>query len=326
VERDPVVIVTPSPASGTSGNRQTAHRWARFLRTAFRVRLATQWSGGDEALMIALHARRSAASVAAWRAAQPQRPLLLVLTGTDLYRDIDTDAEARRALWSADALVVLNELGTRRLPPALRERCRVVLQSCTARRTLPRTDRHLRALMVGHLREEKDPRTYFRAAERLAGRADILLDHAGAALDPSLGAEAAALAGRQPRYRWLGALPHADVRRRIQAAHVLVHPSRMEGGAHVVIEAIRSGTPVIASRIDGNVGLLGADYRGYFPPGDDAALAGLLERARDDAAMLPALLRQTAARAPLFAPEVEATALRRLVTGLLERARDGAPG
>jgi glycosyltransferase involved in cell wall biosynthesis len=125
------------------------------------------------------------------------------------------------------------------------------------------------------------------------------------------------MAARQPTYRWLGALPHVAVRRHIQAAHVLVHASRMEGGAHVVIEAMRSGTPVIASRIDGNVGLLGNDYGGYFPAGDDAALATLLQRARDDPDMLPGLRAQTDARAPLFAPEAEAATLHRIVAELL---------
>jgi len=326
VHRESIVIVTPALADANNGNWQTAQRWSRLLRPAYNVALTGQWRGGDEALMIALHARRSAASVAAWRAAHPQRPLVLVLTGTDLYRDIDSDADAQGSLHRADLLVVLNTLGCERLPQALRERCRVVLQSCPARRVLPRPARHLRALMVGHLREEKDPRTYLRAAERLASRSDILLDHVGAALDPALGALAQARAAAQSNYRWLGALPHAATRRRIQAAHVLVHPSRMEGGAHVVIEAVRSGTPVLASRIDGNLGLLGDDYDGYFAPGDDAALVTLLERARDDADMLTSLTRQVAQRAPLFSPQAERDTLHRLLAELTDPTERTDPG
>jgi putative glycosyltransferase (TIGR04348 family) len=317
VHRDSLVIVTPALAQANNGNWQTAHRWARLLRPAYRVRLAEQWDGGDEALLIALHARRSAASVAAWRAAHPARPVLLVMTGTDLYRDIAGDAAAQRSLVLADALVVLNELGPRQLPQALRAKAQVVLQSCAARAPQAHTRRHLRALMVGHLRDEKDPRCYWRAARRLAGRADIRLDHIGAALDPALGEEAAALAATQANFRWLGGLAHEAVRRRIQAAHVLVHASRMEGGAHVVIEAIRSGTPVLASRIDGNLGLLGEGYEGLFEPGDDAGLATLLAQARDDADMLARLTAQLAPRAALFAPEAERATLRRLVGALL---------
>jgi putative glycosyltransferase (TIGR04348 family) len=322
VHQQSIVIVTPALAEANNGNWQTARRWAGFLRAAYRVDVVGSWAAAEEnaghSLMIALHARRSAASVAAWHATYPQRPLLVALTGTDLYRDIDTDAAAQHSLAVADTLVVLNDLGAQRVPVEWQAKTRVLLQSCPARHAQAhKTQRHLRALMVGHLREEKDPQTYFRAAQRLAGRHDIWLDHVGDALDPALGAQAAALAASCPQYRWLGPQPHAATRRRIQAAHVLVHASRMEGGAHVVMEAVRSGTPVLASRIDGNLGLLGQGYTGTFDVGDDAALATLLQQARDDADMLPALSQQLAPRAALFAPAAESATLHRLVAQLL---------
>jgi putative glycosyltransferase (TIGR04348 family) len=318
-----IVIVTPALADANNGNWQTAKRWAHMLGQAYRVRLAAQWSAGDEALMIALHARRSAPSIEAWHAQASGRPLLLALTGTDLYRDIAHDASAQASLTRAHALVVLNELGPQRLRPELRARCHVVLQSCSARKALHKTPQHLRALMVGHLRDEKDPATYLHAAELLAGRADIYLDHIGHALQPHHEAHARAVAAQQPRYRWLGGLAHAATRTRIQRAHVLVHPSRMEGGAHVVMEAVRSGTPVLASRIDGNVGLLGEGYGGYFEPGDAQGLATLLQRARDDAAMLPALQGQCAQRSALFSPEAEAHKLGAVVAHLLKEKLPG---
>lgn len=315
--RTSLALVTPALAAANNGNWQTAARWARLLAPQARVDVLGQWRVGDQALMIALHARRSAASIAAWRAAHPARPLVVVLTGTDLYRDIATDADALRSLALADRLVVLNALGARALPPEWRAKTRLVLQSCSARQTVAKTTRHLRALMVGHLRDEKDPLTYLSAARALSARADIRLDHIGGALDPALAAAARRAQAACPAYRWLGALPHGATRRRIQSAHLLVHPSRMEGGAHVVIEALRSGTPVLASCIDGNLGLLGEDYDGYFPPGDSAALVALLQQARDDPAMLAHLGRQAAARAPLFTPEAEAAALAALLAELL---------
>ena len=312
-----LVIVTPALRAANNGNWQTAQRWAQWLRGHYRVRLDTDWSGGDEDLMIALHARRSAAAVAAWRTQRGAAPLLLVLTGTDLYRDIDADPAAQRSLVLADRLVVLNELGALRLPAPLRAKTVVVLQSCPPRAHRAKTTRHLRALMVGHLREEKDPQTYFEAARLLAPRTDILLDHIGGALDPALAEQATELMRTQPRYRWLGALPHAATRARIAAAHVLVHASRMEGGAHVVIEAIASGTPVLASRIDGNLGLLSRDYAGVFEPGDAAGLATLLQHARGDPAMLAGLRRSCLARAALFLPDRERQTLLACVAGLL---------
>ena len=312
-----VVIVTPALAAANNGNWQTARRWAGFLAGHYRVRLTDVWQGGDEDLMIALHARRSAASVAAWCAAAPRRPLVLVLTGTDLYRDLQHDANAQRSVERADRLVVLNEMGLAELPPGARAKGVICLQSSPARKPRAKTGRHLRALMVGHLREEKSPRTYFDAARQLAGRSDILLDHIGGALDAALADQATRLAADCPHYRWLGALAHERTRARIQAAHVLVHASRMEGGAHVVIEAVTSGTPVIASRISGNVGLLGADYGGYFDWGDAAGLATLLAQLRDDAAKLAALQAQCAGRAPLFAPDHERRTLLDLLASTL---------
>jgi putative glycosyltransferase (TIGR04348 family) len=331
--RSRIVLVTPALADANNGNWQTARRWARMLGGHFVVELVAKWPADGAtpraldapALMIALHARRSAASIAAWRALHPARPLVVVLTGTDLYRDIASDAAAQRSLQLADRLVVLNQRGAAALPAALRAKVRVVLQSVPARAPRPKARGHLRALMVGHLREEKDPRTYFEAARQLAHRADIRLDHVGGALDPALAAEAASLMHEQPRYRWLGALPHAATRARIAAAHVLVHASRMEGGAHVVIEALASGTPVLASRIDGNLGLLGDDYAGVFAPGDAAGLAAWLERVRDDPAMLAALAAQGAARASLFEPARERAALLALVNELLNDRPNDLP-
>ncbi len=317
-----IVIVTPALAAANNGNWQTARRWASMLASDFSVRVTDRWrvdaAHGGERAMIALHARRSAPSVAAWRQANPQAPLVVVLTGTDLYRDIAHDAEARRSLALADRLVVLQPLGLASLPEAMRPKTIVCVQSSPGRQTLSKTGRHLRALMVGHLRDEKSPTTYFDAALALRHRDDIVLDHIGAPLDAALGERARRLNTECPRYRWLGALPHEHTRRRIQAAHVLVHASRMEGGAHVVIEAVTSGTPVIASRIDGNVGLLGDDYAGYFPFDDVAALVTLLERCRDDPVMLAQLQRQCAARAAGFDPARERETLRTLMFDLME--------
>ncbi len=312
--------MTPALAAANNGNWQTASRWARMLAPVYRVDLRAQWQPGDPAgaLLIALHARRSAPSIAAWPL---ERPVLLVLTGTDLYGDIGHDAAAQASLARADALVLLNRLGARALPAALRHKAVVILQSCSARRPGPRPRLHLRALMVGHLRAEKDPATLFAAARLLAQRPDIRIDHIGAALDPRLAAEAEALTHAQPNYRWLGERAHAEVRARIARASVLVHASRLEGGAHVVIEALRAGTPVLASRVDGNLGLLGDDWPLYFEPGDATGLAAGLLRLREAPAILADLSALAQQRAVAFDPKLERAALHALVQRLLETPR-----
>ena len=334
-----VLIISPALANANNGNWQTAWRWSRLLRPNFDARIAQAWNGEPFDAMLALHARRSAGSITAWAKAKGTTAntpgLAVVLTGTDRYRDIQTDAQAQASLGLAQTLVVLQECGPDALPAALRAKTRVIFQSTSTRKTLQKSKQHLRALMVGHLRDEKSPQTLFAAARRLM-HSGILIDHIGEPLDAALGEQARATATVCAHYRWLGGLPHEATRRRIQQAHVLVHASSMEGGAHVVMEAVCSGTPVLASRIAGNVGMLGADYPGYFAHGDAQGLADLLLRCGNHRATpgLPVGHSTTArplngdplyaqlkshceARADLFAPKTEQAALTKLVHDLM---------
>jgi len=226
-----------------------------------------------------------------------------------------------RALW----YVLPDELaGPEALPPEHRAKARVIFQSTPARPPLAKPAGPMEVVMVGHLRTVKAPEVLWAAARALAGRADIRITHIGdGAAEPALAAEALATARAAPCYRWLGALPHAQTLDRIRAAHVLVHTSAMEGGAHVVMEAVRCGTPVLASQVPGNVGMLGAGYDGYFPAGDGAALAALLRACRavldpedPGPSLLERLTAQCALRDPLFEAGAERTALLSLLQEL----------
>ena len=269
--------------------------------------------------MIALHARRSHAAVAAWCAAFPQRPAIVALTGTDLYKDLPAgDAAAQSTLARADALIVLQEDAPRHLPAALRKRTHVVFQS--ARTLVPwprkRPDR-LHCVLVAHLRDEKDPATVFAAWRSLSPASGATLTIIGAALDPALGRAARDLAAADSRVQWLGPRAHPWTRQAIKRAHLLLVPSRMEGGANVVVEAITAGTSVLGSRMSGNVGMLGDDYPGYFAVGDAQQLAALVARAEGDRRFLGALAAACTRRAPLFTPAAEARALRATVKAAL---------
>jgi len=320
----PVVIVTPALADANNGNWRTAWRWQRFLAPLYPTRLVREWPderAAADRVMIALHARRSAASIAAWHDRHGSAGLAVMMTGTDLYRDIDSDPAAQRALELARFLIVLQERGGLRLPATVRDKARTIFQSASARQPASKPSSRLRAVAVGHLREEKSPETLFALARLLAERRDIFIDHIGDALDPALARQARETMVACPNYRWLGGRSHEEARRRIQRAHLLLHPSRMEGGAHVVLEAVVSGTPVLASAIDGNIGMLGPDYSGYFPWSDVAALAGMLVASRESLSapggLLERLTAQCAQRAPLFAPASECAAVRRLLEDLL---------
>jgi putative glycosyltransferase (TIGR04348 family) len=333
VSKPTICIVSPALAAANNGNWQTASRWAGFLMPRYEVSIASAWldAGPDVAppdLLIALHARRSAASLAAFRAAHPGRPALLVLTGTDLYRDIRTDASAQASLAAADALVVLQSAGLDELPAAARAKAHVIYQSApplppaapvpAAAPGAPSGPHEI--VMIGHLREEKDPLAFMRAAP-LVQAPSARLVHIGGALDPDLGDEAEATQKAAPRYEWLGALPHDETRERLRQAHAMAICSKMEGGANVIIEAVTSGVPVLASDISGNRGMLGSDYEGYFPPGDAPALARLIDRSVQDDAFSGRLRAQCAARARLFDPATEQAALLALVDNLLQQKK-----
>ena len=313
-----VCIVSPALAAANNGNWHTAARWRDFLAPVATVDVTDSLAGDDACdLLIALHARRSAAAIAGARARRPTLPIVVVLTGTDLYRDLDVDSTARHSLECASRVVVLQEAALARLDDATRAKARVIVQSAPALRAAHAAD-DPELVAVGHLREEKDPETLMRAARLLAtDAAPPSIAHIGAALDPRLGELARATMAACPAYRWLGVLPHGAARRAIASALALVHMSRIEGGANVVVEAVRSGVPVLASRIDGNVGLLGGDYAGYFAAGDAAALATLVRRFRADAVFAQQLRAQCAAREPLFRPAAERRAVRGLVSELV---------
>lgn len=330
--RQHIWIVSPASARANNGNWQSASRWARFLRTRYRVTINLHWPDQDAAssgsaappdlppdLLIALHARRSAASLDAWTRAWPDRPSILLLTGTDLYRDIHTDATAQRSLEQASALVLLQPAGLQVLPAPLHAKTRVIYQSAaTLRPAPPAARRHADICMIGHLRAEKDPHTFMRAAAQVTSPSARLI-HIGGALEPALATAAQATAGEQPRYHWLGAMPHAATRQRLKRSHAMALTSHMEGGANVIIEAVSAGVPVLASDINGNRGMLGDDYAGYFPPGDAAALARLIDRTIEDPGFHALLRAQCDARAPLFAPAAERAALLELVDNLLHQ-------
>ncbi|MGV3741511.1 MAG: selenoneine biosynthesis selenosugar synthase SenB [Burkholderiaceae bacterium] len=313
-----IVIISPASAKANNGNWRTAQRWKRFLHGAYRVSIVTDGKVPEADAMIALHARRSAEAIAAYARSFPNRPLIVVLTGTDLYRDIHADSDAQRSLKLASALVVLQEAGLDELPSEPRAKASVIYQSASVLKAVDHTAKrkHCAVSMVGHLREEKDPLTFLHAVE-LAEHPGLRFVHIGAAADPFLEQEARALQMRNPRYRWLGNLMHGRTRQLLKRSCLTVIASKMEGGANVIAEAVTSGVPVLASDISGNRGMLGNDYCGYFPLGDSRALAMLIDRAARDTEFHGLLQKQCAARAPLFSADRERTALLQLMDNAL---------
>jgi putative glycosyltransferase (TIGR04348 family) len=309
-----IAIVTPAAAGSRTGNRHTAQRWATMLRAAgHKVGVASEWNAATADVLVALHARRSHASVVRYRQAYPEGNLVVVLTGTDLYRDIRYDSGAQLSMKLAQRLVVLQDEGLKELPRQFRAKTRVIYQSAQVKARAIPPKKTFRVCVLGHLREEKDPFRGALALQLIPPEEKIELLHLGSAMTAAMAEQAKALMVHEPRYRWPGSLPHWHALRWLRHSHLMVISSRMEGGANVIAEAVCAGVPVLASAISGNIGMLGSAYPGYFPLGDETALAKLLMKAMRHQAYYQSLRREIAARQHLFRPQSEQAGLTRLL-------------
>src|SRR5262245_29803744 len=323
-----IVLITPARPSSRSGNGTTTARWTRILRAlGHKVFVAEQYDETPADLMIALHAWRSADSIRRFRELYPDRRLIVALTGTDVYDYIDRDpVPTLHSLSCADRLVALQDLVRRRVPAQFRDKVRVVHQSAARlSRAGTATARRFDVAVIGHLREVKDPFRAAQAARLLPDGSRIRIVHLGAAENPQWAAMATAEMRDNPRYVWRGDRPRAEVRRLLGRARAMVLSSVSEGGANVISEAVAAGLPVLASRIDGSVGLLGRDYPGYFPVGDTAALARLLQRIETQPEFLMRLHRAIVRRAGLFRPAAEKAAWKKLLQEI-SASRSGRRG
>jgi putative glycosyltransferase (TIGR04348 family) len=273
--------------------------------------------------MIALHAWRSSDSIREFRERYPHRPLIVALSGTDIYQYMDCDpAPTLHSLACADRLVALQGLARRRVPVKFRRKVRVVYQSASSLRPSgAEARRSFDVAVIGHLRHVKDPFCAAKAARRLPATSRIRIVHLGAAETARWKALAEAEMKINPRYIWRGDRPQADVRRLLGRARAIVLSSLSEGGANVISEAVAAGVPVLATRIDGSIGLLGRGYPGYFPVGDAAALSQLLHRIETSPEFLARLQRAISRRADLFRPEREKAAWKELIREIMPKLR-----
>ena len=315
-------LVTPAPRGSRAGNRASANRWAAILRQlGHRVKAATDYHGEAVDLMVGLHAWRSADAIARFAAVYPDRPLVVVLTGADAYRFIHSHRETTLAsLDVADHIVGLHPLVGNVLPERLQAKLRVVVQSARPLQQRQPARRNFRVCFAGHLREEKDPLCPALAVRGLPSDSRIRVDAYGRAHSEDWAAAAQQEMRINPRYRWHGEISHAELRRVYSRSHLLVLPSVMEGGANVISEAVMAGLPVIASDIEGSVGLLGAGYPGYYPVRNAGALRERLLRAESDGGYYAELVTACAARRQLFTPQEEHAGWEKLLADIQSSA------
>ncbi len=279
-------------------------------------------------MMIALHAWRSRAAIELYRRNFPNGALIVGLSGTDVYEYLASDPEPTlRSLQLADRLVGLHEKIAEHLPLQFRDKLAIIRQSAEPPPLWEPSDKAaFEVLVVGHLRAVKDPLRAAEAARELPASSRIRIVHLGAAMSPEWDTAARKEMARNPRYVWLGEVDHADARRRLARANAIVLSSVSEGGANVVSEAAVAGVPVLSSRIDAVVALLGEDYPGYFEVGDTAALTVLLHRIENDAALGLELRSRLRSIAPVFAPELEREKWRELIEEVVAERGPAASG
>ena len=311
--------MTPAPPGSLHGNRTTALRWEQFLKKlGFSIRITESWSGNKTDLLIALHALRSHQSINLFKEAFPERPIILIVTGTDLYRDMETHSEVPRSMEIADAIVVLQSAAVHSIPKDQRFKTHVIYQSIKSIKRKALLRKSFLVSVIGHLRPEKDPFCSARALGLLPDESHIRVIHLGKAMSEEMREQAVTYSAQLKRYEWLDECSHKKTLNKLSRCHLMVISSFMEGGAHVVSEAIAIGIPVIASDIAGNRGLLGDDYPGYFPVDNEIELANLLLQAETSPDFYKSLERHIQARKKYVLPEFEMQSIRKLVNSLLK--------
>jgi putative glycosyltransferase (TIGR04348 family) len=248
----------------------------------------------------------------------PGRPIVLILTGTDIYRDIENHNEVIESMEIADRLIVLQSAAIHSVPAHLQHKVQVIYQSVEIDVKDSVTKEGFLVSVIGHLRDEKDPFCMVRSLPLLPADSKITVKHLGQAMNSQMKDQATTFNATIDRYQWLGEVSHADTLKVLSNSCLMVISSSMEGGAHVVSEAIALGIPVIASDIPGNRGLLGEDYPGYYPVGDESALATLLYRAEKVPSFYASLQKHIDLRRELITPAHEKQSIQELVSGLIK--------
>ncbi|WP_375170057.1 selenoneine biosynthesis selenosugar synthase SenB [Marinobacter sp.] len=318
-----ITLITPAPPGSKAGNRATAERWERLLNQAgHEVKVVTDYQGEPCDVLIALHAWRSHEAIRRFRATFPAKPLIVVLTGTDIYdHQHRCPDDTLFSMEQADCLIGLHDLVARDIPEEFSDKLVTVLQSAeqVAERRAGPADGAFQVCVIGHLRREKDSLRAAQAARLLPKTSKISVVNAGKAHTPDWQTAAQAEQAANARFQWLGELDRRASQRLMLNSRVMVISSVMEGGANVVSEACRMGLPILASDISGNRGLLGEDYPGYFRAGDEAALASLMLRAETEPGFLETLTAKVETTAARFTPETEQASLERALALVVQR-------
>lgn len=260
----------------------TTNRWAKILRKlGHKVSINAAENRCD--LLVAIHAERTGKQLLAFGRKYPDRPTVLLLAGTDIYSPKGFSARATNAIDKAEYLVTLEPNAKAKLNPRWRAKANVIPQSAIRPRRIPEPLKScFEVSLCGHLRPVKQPFFAAEAALHLPPESKIRINHYGKALCANMKQSALAWMKKSDRYRWAGLKPHWQTRQLIARSQLLINTSLSESSANSIVEAIVSGTPVLASAVVGNKGILTASYPGLFPVASPHKLAKLIFRLETD--------------------------------------------
>ena len=310
-----IEVITHTPKNSLKGNRITAQRWTRYLRQlGHKVTISQNFRKNNCDLMIALHASHTFPAIEEFHKNCPGKPIVVLLTGTDIHKDIHTNPNVRKSLEYADRLILLQPLGIRELPVEFHRKVRVIVQSAEKLNgNIQKRKRTFDVSVIGHLRKVKDPFITAYAVRNLPDESQIRLLHVGDVLEPEMRSIALQEMANNSRYFWLGKKPRWQTLIILARSRVVVLSSLMEGGPSVLSEAVVAGVPILASRISATLGLLGEDYPGFFEVGDTSALSKLLYKTETDPQFMAALKQKINLLADKFDPSVEKLSLKKLL-------------
>lgn len=311
-----VCVASPYPLSDLKGNSVTTARIVTVLNEAgIEARGSHGYDGKPTDILITLHAIKGAPALFDFKKRKPKGKVVILLTGTDIYQGLPKGSKmGEDALREADRIVVRQEAAILRLPEQVRAKTVVIRSSLDpiAVKASPSQSRFIISV-VGHLRPVKRP---FLTIETLAQHpewSDVEVWQIGQALDEEMRKTAEFWAEEDERYRWFGGVPRMESLALCCKSSLTINSSILEGGANAVLEAMTMGVPVLASRIEGNVGLLGNDYPGYF---EEGRMAKALQAIMDQRVDLDEWNRLLADRLRLFSRERESKSWLELLTEL----------
>ncbi len=256
--------------------------------------------------LIAIHAVKSAEFVADFKQQFPDRPVVIALTGTDIFQDGSTEHLLYQSLELSTRIIALQNHLASVVPEIYHHKMQVIFQSFTppVRKPRPRGD-GFTACVLGHLRSVKDPLLAARASRRLPAWSSIKILQVGGVLETGYEAQARQEMATNLRYSWLGELSRMKAIQALASCQLLVQSSLTEGGPSAVSEAISMGVPVLSTPTSGVLGVMGQEYPGYFPFTDEQALADLLLRCEENPDFLGNLRLHCHQIRPLFEPAAE---------------------